>query len=138
MHGSDNPPNPSCGGEGVKRGYCECLHPAFCSVENHVHPLPSSEYAAKHTDGRGYISLPDHFKCRENSIESLIQMIYPNISRANLASEYFAEQIVLSCLNVDVDTLNQYVLLKFSGQVRKFTVQTTFPALNKVEKRIQC
>ena len=38
----------------------------------------------KHTDEGGNISLPDHFKCRENTVASLIDTIYPEISTPNL------------------------------------------------------
>jgi hypothetical protein len=74
----------------------------------------------KHTDEGCNISLPDHFKCRENTIASLIDTIYPGISTPNLPTQYFSERTVLSTLNADVDSLNKYVLSKFPGQIKEF------------------
>ena len=70
----------------------------------------------KHTDEGDNISLPDHFKCRENTVASLIDTFYPEISTPNLPNQYFSECTVLSTLNADVDSLNKYVLDKFPGQ----------------------
>src|SRR5882757_7180880 len=74
----------------------------------------------KHTDEDGNISLPDHFRCRENTVASLIDTIYPGISTPNLPSSYFSERTVLSTLNADVDSLNKLVLEKFPGPVKVF------------------
>ena len=53
-------------------------------------------------------------KCRENTVGSLIDTIYPEISTLNVFIEhlfnYFSEHTVLSTLNVDVDSLNKTVL----------------------------
>jgi hypothetical protein len=39
----------------------------------------------KHTSSEGsIISLPDHMKCRENTVDCLIDTIYPGISTGNL------------------------------------------------------
>jgi hypothetical protein len=70
----------------------------------------------KHTDEGGIISLPDHMKCRVNSIDSLIDTIYPGISTPNFQNTcYFSDHTVLSSLNVDVDSLNKSVLARFPG-----------------------
>jgi hypothetical protein len=53
------------------------------------------------------IALPDHMKCRENTVDSLIDTIYPGIGGGNLAAEYFSEHTILSSLNVDVDSFEQ-------------------------------
>jgi hypothetical protein len=77
----------------------------------------------KHTDEEGNISLPDHFKCSENTVASLIDTIYPGISSPNLHQDplqYFRERTVLSTLNADVDSLNKSVLDKFPGPVKVF------------------
>jgi ATP-dependent DNA helicase PIF1 len=74
----------------------------------------------KHTHEGCNISLPDHFRCRENTVASLIDTIYPGISTLNLPNEYFSERTVLLTLNADVDSLNKYVLGKFPGQARVF------------------
>ena len=73
-----------------------------------------------HTNDRGFISPPDHFRCRENTIGSLIDTIYPGISTLYLLNQYFLECIVLSSLNADVDSLNKYILEKFPGWAKAF------------------
>ena len=37
----------------------------------------------KHTDDACNITLPDHFKCRENNVASLIDSIYPGVDTPN-------------------------------------------------------
>ena len=47
----------------------------------------------QHTDDLGKITLPDHFKCTENTVASLIQTIYPAINSLPLPPDsYVAEQ----------------------------------------------
>ena len=43
----------------------------------------------KHTDDSGFTTLPDHFKCPENTIESLIQTIYPGINQLPLPPDQY-------------------------------------------------
>jgi ATP-dependent DNA helicase PIF1 len=59
-------------------------------------------------------------KCRENTVDCLIDTIYPGISTPNLAPQYFSECTVLSSLNVVVDTLNKSALDRFPGPVKMF------------------
>jgi hypothetical protein len=66
----------------------------------------------KHTDDGGNIRIPDHMKHRVNSVDCLIDTIYPGISTPNLPASYFSQHTVLSSLNVDVDALNKLVLAK--------------------------
>ncbi len=63
-----------------------------------------------HTDNESNILLPNSFHCRENTVASLIETIYPGITRPNLSAKYFAERTILCCLNKDVDTTNYKVL----------------------------
>jgi hypothetical protein len=74
----------------------------------------------KHTSEGGMIALPDHMKCRENTVDCLIETIYPGIGGGNLGAEYFSERTILSSLNVDVDSLNKSVLEKFPGDSKEF------------------
>ena len=74
----------------------------------------------KHTDEGGNICLPEHFKCRQNTVASLIDVIYPNIHTPNLSREYFSERTILSSKNEDVDNINLAVLEKFPGQAQLF------------------
>jgi hypothetical protein len=69
----------------------------------------------QHTDAEGNIRLPDHFKCSENTVESLIKTIYPNISEPH-ADEYFKERTILSARNNDVDAMNHDILNEFPGE----------------------
>ena len=45
----------------------------------------------KHTNDSGFTTLPDHFKCSENTIESLIQTIYPGINQLPLSPDQYFE-----------------------------------------------
>ena len=73
----------------------------------------------KHTDEGCFISLPEHMRCRENTVASLIESIYPGIQRANLPEGYFSERTILCGVNNDVDTLNHKVLDRFPGILKE-------------------
>jgi hypothetical protein len=73
-----------------------------------------------HTDSEGNILIPDHMKCRVNSVDCLIDTIYPGIRSPNLGQAYFSQRTVLSSLNVDVDALNKLVLERFPGCVHVY------------------
>ena len=74
----------------------------------------------KHTDQDSNISLPDQFKCRENTASSLIDTIYPSIGTPDHSNQYFSEHIILSSMNKDVKALNQTVLDWFPGPSQTF------------------
>ena len=44
-----------------------------------------------HTGGDGNIILPDYLKCRQNTVDCLLDTIYPGIGAPNLSSQYFSE-----------------------------------------------
>jgi hypothetical protein len=74
-----------------------------------------------HTDEGSNINLPDHFKCLENTVSSLIDTIYPGIyDPLQHSDEYFSQRVILACRNDDVDDLNHHVLHKFPGQEQVF------------------
>ena len=74
----------------------------------------------KHTDETGAITLPDHFKCTENTISSLIETIYPGINQLPLPpDQYFAERTILTSRNDDVDDINKELLQWFPGEERE-------------------
>src|SRR5712671_7702192 len=75
----------------------------------------------QHTNDLLNISLPDHFCCAENSVDSLIDAIYPGIYIPNHPDQYFSDRIILSSMNKKVNELNATVLTKFPGLVRLFT-----------------
>jgi hypothetical protein len=74
----------------------------------------------QHTDDSLTISLPDHFCCPENSVDSLIDTIYPNIHIPNQPNQFFSERIILSSMNKKVNDLNETVLAKFPGPAQLF------------------
>jgi ATP-dependent DNA helicase PIF1 len=74
----------------------------------------------EHTDEASNISLPDQFKCRENTVSSLIDTIYPNIHIPDHSNQYFSERIILSSMNKDVNALNKVVLDRFPGPIQTF------------------
>ena len=74
----------------------------------------------KHTDEAFNISLPDQFKCRENTASSLIDTIYPNIDTPHHSNQYFSERIILSSMNRDVNVLNKTILDRFPGPIQTF------------------
>ena len=74
----------------------------------------------KHTDEACNISLPDHFRCRESTVASLIDTIYPGVETPNHPSLYFSEHTILSCKNDNVDNLSKAVLDRFPGAARVF------------------
>ncbi len=80
-----------------------------------------------HTDDNCNISLPSQIHCRENSVASLIDTIYPSITRPNLSAEYFTDHTILCCLNEDVDKMNHKVLQKFPKQSQVFYSVDSIP-----------
>ena len=54
----------------------------------------------EHTDENCNVSLPEHFKCPENTVDSLIDSIYPGIATPDLPPQYFSERTILSSINV--------------------------------------
>ena len=81
----------------------------------------------KHTDDGGSISLPEHFKCSENTVESLINTIYPDIHTVGLSNDYFSDQTILCGINNDVDDFNKEVLEKFHGDVQIYNSADYIP-----------
>src|SRR6267154_5569103 len=61
----------------------------------------------QHTDDSCSIPLPDHFHCPENTVDSLLDTIYPNIHLPGHSDQYFSERIILSSMNVKVNELNE-------------------------------
>ena len=75
----------------------------------------------RHTDENGNLILPDHFHCTENTIESLIETIYPGITyHIPPTDQYFAECTILASRNDDVDSINKDILRQFPGEFQTF------------------
>jgi len=69
-----------------------------------------------YTDDNANITLPDHFKCAENTLNSLIETIYPDISNfPHPSDQYFSDHILLSACNEDVHAINAHILNNFPG-----------------------
>ena len=90
-----------------------------------THNIPERDFAkwqldvghGRHTDDTGTITLPDHFKCTENTIASLIETIYPGINQLPLPPDhYFAQRTILTSWNDDMDDINEALLGQFPGQ----------------------
>ncbi len=74
-----------------------------------------------HTDDDHNILLPDHFRCPQNSVSSLISTIYPGINLLPHPHDlYFCQRTILSSRNDDVDDLNLQVLTLFPGEERVY------------------
>ena len=74
----------------------------------------------KHTDETGCITLPNHFRCPENTVASLIDTIYSGINQIPTPDAYFAEHTILTSHNDDVDDINEEMLKLFPGKERVF------------------
>lgn len=72
-----------------------------------------------HTDESDFISLPESFKCPENTVQSLINTIYPNI-HLNHPDKYFADRTILCSKNDDVDDVNAAILHRFPGNMKEY------------------
>jgi hypothetical protein len=72
----------------------------------------------KNTDSNDNMVLPEQFHCAQNTVQNLINEIYPGIQTAHCLphpDQYFSEQAILSARNADVNALNQTILDLFPG-----------------------
>jgi hypothetical protein len=75
----------------------------------------------QHTDEDANITLPPYFYCPHNTVESLIDSVYPGISHLpHPPNHYFTEHCILSVYNDDVDHLNEKILNDFPGEERVY------------------
>jgi PIF1-like helicase len=74
----------------------------------------------QHTDDSFNITLPDHFHCAENTVDSLINIIYPDIHIPGHSDQYLSEHIILSSMNKRVNELNETILTRSPDQARLF------------------
>jgi len=73
------------------------------------------------------ITLPDHFQCPENTVESLIDTIYPGISTIPQSDQYFADCTILCSRNDDVHDLNKKILDSFPGEEKVYFSADSIP-----------
>jgi ATP-dependent DNA helicase PIF1 len=86
----------------------------------------------KHTDATGNTTLPDHFKCTENTVPSLISAIYPGINQLpHPPDHYFSERTILTSRNDDVDDINEEMLSAFPGEMKEFLSADSVKANNE-------
>ena len=62
------------------------------------------------------IPLRPNMRLPQNTIEQLINTIYPGIIHGNMSDQFFLERTILSSKNDTVDELNQLILDMFPGQ----------------------
>jgi hypothetical protein len=71
--------------------------------------------AGKHTTTEGGITLPANMRLTDNTVDNLIQEMYPDLQEPHPDS-YFLDRSVLSCCNDEVDELNHKILESFPGE----------------------
>jgi PIF1-like helicase/Helitron helicase-like domain at N-terminus len=81
----------------------------------------------QHTDDSCNITLPNHFHCPENTVDSLLDIIYPDLHVPGHSDQYFSERIILSCINKKVNELNETVLARFPGPSQIFHSVDSIP-----------
>jgi ATP-dependent DNA helicase PIF1 len=75
----------------------------------------------QHTDEDANITLPPYFCCPHNTVESLIDSVYPGISHLpHPPDHHFTQHCILSACNDDVDHLNEKILNDFPGEERVY------------------
>ena len=81
------------------------------------------------------IDIPQHMICADNSINSLIEEIYPGIQHGNKDDQYFLDRSILACTNDIVMHLNSQLLEMFPGEKQVLlsadSVQFDDPAMNE-------
>ena len=81
------------------------------------------------------IDIPQHMICPNNSIDSLIDEIYPGIQNGNNVDQYFLDRSILACKNDIVMHLNSQILQKFPGDEQVLlsadSVQFDDPGMNE-------
>ena len=74
-----------------------------------------------HTDEDANITIPEQFHCSSNTVDALVDEIYPGIKELpHPPDEYFSKWSILSARNNSVDSLNAKILQDFPGQEKTF------------------
>ena len=80
--------------------------------------------ARQDTGVDGTVTLPQHMRCGNNDIESLINALYSDLlipDHPPLPDSYFLDRTILSSKNDDVDQINSSILDLFPGDKAIFT-----------------
>ena len=90
--------------------------------------------AGSNLDANETVQLPEQMCINDQSIESLINTVYPGIENGDKSAEYFLDRTILACRNDEVDDINEAVLAKFPGNACTLlsadSVQTQDGAVN--------
>ena len=90
--------------------------------------------AGSNLDANKTVQLPEQMCINDQSIESLINTVYPGIENGDKSAEYFLDRTILACRNDEVDDINEAVLAKFPGNACTLlsadSVQTQDGAVN--------
>ena len=79
------------------------------------------------TDPSDNITLPDHFHCPENTVQSLIDTIYPGVSVTQQPDQYYADRTILCSRNDNVHELNKKILDSFPGDEKVYFSADSIP-----------
>ena len=79
------------------------------------------------TNDSDNITLPDHFKTPENTVQSLIDTIYPGVATNPQPDQYFADRTILCSWNDDVHELNKKILDSFPGVEKDYFSADSIP-----------
>jgi hypothetical protein len=71
--------------------------------------------AGRNSNPDGTVTLYPEMHCGD-TVDSLIDAIYPGIAEGAKPDDYFKDRTLLSCKNDDVDDLNTDILTKFPGE----------------------
>jgi hypothetical protein len=77
------------------------------------------------------IKLPNNMKLQDNSVNGLINTIYPGITQGDHPDNYFLHRTILSPKNDAVDDVNQSILDRFPGE------QTVITSVDKVTNHME-
>ena len=81
--------------------------------------------AGRTVDEAETIEIPQHMLCHDNTMESLITAIYPDIQQGNHPDQYFLDRSILSCTNDNVDVINSILLTSLPGPEHTFNSADT-------------
>ena len=72
------------------------------------------------------VNLPQNMRLTDNSVNGLIDALYPGLAQGNHPDDYFLHRTILSPKNDAVDEINQSILDRFPGE------QTVLTSVDKV------
>src|SRR5271154_2679333 len=67
-------------------------------------------------DNSGKVEIPQYMHCVNETIDGLVDEIYPDIGHGDKDDEYFLDRNIMACTNDSVMDLNAELLNKFPGE----------------------